>query len=449
MKVLVHATGPWSASSYSILVNRTVPNIVGDGHEVVLSTWYGLQGGPLPWQIRKNGQAIGNVMVLPGAHGDTYGAELMGLSYNRFKADVLITMSDIWVFAKKHTHAINWAPWFPVDYAPLPISIIESMEPAIYPMVYSKWGLQVIEEAGYKAHYVPCSAPSKMYSPGSKEKARSIFNLDRKLGFLVTMVAANKDTHDRKGFSEAIQAFAKFAEAHEDAMLYVHTNWNGPVNIAAMASRLGIQDRVIRPDQYAYNMGMLGEDYMVNVYRASDVHLNTCKSEGFGLPILESQMCGCPVIAPDYSTTDELLFAGWKVAGQPDWAFGAESWRFRVYVESVTMALEEAYRERDNGALKVAAVKGAEKYDNDIIFNRYWRPALVEIEKIVNKGKKVYEIAQNVPMVTVRRQSKADLISGSTEPDPPEPPPPDEPLPGGGTIWMVPKTEKKADLVEV
>lgn len=407
MRILWHGTAPWSPSSYSVLTNRTVPAIVSDGHEVVLSTWYGLAGGPLPWPIkRRDGSLIRNVMVLPQAHGDTYGGEIMKLSYQRYGAEVLITVCDVWVFQKQHTHTLNFCPWFPIDYEPLPRSIIDALEPAIYPMTFSKWGQAVMEQAGLKAHYVPCSAPAKFYTPGDKEKARAIFNLNRKLGYLVTMVAANKDIQDRKGFSEALQGFAKFAAKHDEAMLYLHTNWNGPVNVAAIAASLGIADKVIQPDQYAYNMGMLDEGYMRAVYQASDVHLNTCKSEGFGLPILESQMCGCPVIAPDYSTTDELLFAGWKIQGQPDWAMGADAWRFRVYVDSVADALEEAYRERDNEKLKALATKKAYKYDNEIVFSRYWRPALREIEQLVTKGKTVYEVAKSVDLESVPRRRR-------------------------------------------
>jgi hypothetical protein len=73
----------------------------------------------------------------------------------------------------------------------------------------------------------------------------------------------------------------------------------------------------------------------------------------------------------------------------------------------VADALEEAYQNRDNETLRAQAVKGAKKYDNDIVFNRYWRPALVEIEKKIEKGKRVYEVAKGVnlePIPGQRRQ---------------------------------------------
>lgn len=396
MKIYWHSTAPWSPSSYSILTARTVPNIVRAGQDIILGTWYGLNGQPLPWQVKdRNGQTSHTVTVLPH-HGDPYGADVMKFNYKYHNCNVCITCSDIWVFEPKYTHMMNYAPWFPVDYAPLPDSIAHSMEPAIYPMVFSRWGRDVIREAGLDAHYVPCSAPADLYTPGDKEEARNLFSVTRKYDFLVTVINANKDAQDRKGFAEALQGFAKFLETHPDSMLYCHTNWSGPINIAAMGKRLGISDYIIQPDQYAYNMGLLNEVYLRDVFRASDVLLNTCKSEGFGLPLVEAQMCGCPVIAPDYSTTDELMFAGWKMKGQPDWAFGADSWRYRVFVDEVTSALEEAYRQKGNRKLQRKARNGAKQYDNGRIFAKYWKPALTAIEGIIEKGRTVHAISETI-----------------------------------------------------
>ena len=382
MKILWHSTAPFSPSSYSVLTARTVPYIVRAKNEVVLSTWYGLQGQPLPWQIMSEDgkKPAGNVTMIPHIGGDDYGAGMLRQHYEFTRADVLITCSDVWVFPQRVTAGIPFAPWFPVDHDPAPQPVIDALKDVLYPMCYSQWGTDLLKAAGVDAHYVPCSAPSKVFKPGDKKLARQSFDVNREYEFLVTMVAANKDPSDRKGFSEALRGFAKFAETHGDAILYVHSNWSGPIHIGEMARSLGIDDRVIQPDQYAYNLGMLDEQYLVNVYRASDVLLNPSKSEGFGLGLVEAQMCGCPVISTDFSTIDELLFAGWKLDGQLDWSMGAESWRKRVYADAVSDALEMAYTERDNKALKIQAVNGATSYDNKRIFDKYWRPALKAIE---------------------------------------------------------------------
>lgn len=382
MKILWHSTAPFSPSSYSVLTNRTVPAIVRAGHKVILSTWYGLQGQPLPWAIMDEAgkKQVGNVTILPHLGGDDYGGALIEPHYKFAQADALITCSDVWVFPRSVTNKTIYAPWLPIDHDPIPQPIIDSLQGVEYPMCYSQWGTDLLNEAGVKTHYVPCSAPSKVFKPGDKNLARMKFDIDKDYEFLVTMVAANKDPADRKGFGEALRGFAQFAKTHDDAILYVHSNWSGPIHIGEIARSLGIGDKVVQPDQYSYNMGMLDEEYMATVYRASDVLLNPAKSEGFGLPLVEAQMCGCPIAATDFSTTEELLFAGWKIDGQPDWSAGAESWRLRAYVESIARVLDEAYRERDNETLRKQARIGAQAYDNKLVFNKYWKPALKGIE---------------------------------------------------------------------
>lgn len=94
-------------------------------------------------------------------------------------------------------------------------------------------------------------------------------------------------------------------------------------------------------------------------------------------------MCGCPVAATDFATTDELLFGGWKLEGQLDWYTGADAWRKRPYVSAVTDVLEEAYKNRGNDKLHRKARNGAMRFDNDTVFNQFWKPALRDIEKLI------------------------------------------------------------------
>ena len=390
MKLYWHSTAPFGPSSYSILTNRTVPNIVRAGYGAVAGCWYGLQGKPLPWTIlNKDGSKAGDVWMLPNAGAHAYGVDTIQASYEHHKADVLITCCDVWIFPSGVTHRTNFCPWFPVDHDPAPEGIVKALEPALYPMVYSKFGVEILRKAGVTAYYVPCSAPADVFKPGDQAAARATLNMPTGCEFLVSMVAANKDGQDRKAFGEALQGFAKFAETHPGAYLYCHTNWAGPINIAKIAESLGIRERIIMPDQYAYNFGLLDDAYMVTVYQASDVLLNPCKAEGFGLPIVEAQLCGVPVAATDFATTDELLFAGWKLAGQRDWSPGADSWRLTVYVSEIVAALEAAYAERGNEKLAQKARNGAMRFDNATVFNQYWKPALKEIERRVEAGKVV------------------------------------------------------------
>lgn len=402
MKILWHSSAPWSPSSYSVLTARTVPDIVRAGHEVTLSTWYGLQGQPLPWQILGNdGKSIGNVSVLPSLDGAQYGNKTVHKIYEHIQAEVLITCSDVWVFSQKLTGQTHFCPWLPVDHDPAPPNVVEALESSLFTMVLSKWGTEVLTKAGVEAHYVPASAPIDKFTSDGREAAKEQFILPEGVDFLVSMVAANKDGQDRKGFNEGLLAFAEFHKKRPNSALYLHTNWDGAINVGVMAELLGIEKYVMRPDPIPFALGMLDQTYMANIYRASDVLLNPAKSEGFGIPLLEAQLCGCPVIATDYSTTDELVKTGWKTETIPDWTQGANSYRVRAKVDSLVDALEDAYQHKGNIALRAKARRLVERYDSKRIFKRFWQPALKEIERRINR--KIMPVAE-MPMIEAEIQ---------------------------------------------
>lgn len=391
MKILWHSSAPWGTGSYSVLTKRTVPDIVRLGHHVTCNTWYGLQGEPQKWRILPKGKPeadpVDVVTILPSA-GNSYGVDTMLAAYKASGSEVCISCMDVWVIPPQISSKLSFAPWLPIDHNPCPKPVIDALQTAIYPMCMSKWGTQVLAEAGIEATYVPCSADSNVFKPMDKKLAREKTGIPQDC-FLVTMVAANKDEQDRKGFGEALQGFARFAEKHDDARLYLHTIWGAAIDIGKMVERLGLSEKVIRPNVYAMTMGMYNNEDMATIYNSSDVLLNPAKSEGFGLPILEAQMCGLPVALSDFSTTDELLFAGWRIGGQKHWSFGADSFRFLVYIDSVVDCLEEAYLEAGNKKLKQQARNGAIDLDTEKTIKQYWKPALSEIEKKITCGGKL------------------------------------------------------------
>jgi hypothetical protein len=72
---------------------------------------------------------------------------------------------------------------------------------------------------------VPHGIDTDAYQPHDRRSVREQVGLEED-AFLVGMVAANKGRPSRKGFSQAFQAFAKFAEKHDNAYLYLHTMVN-------------------------------------------------------------------------------------------------------------------------------------------------------------------------------------------------------------------------------
>jgi hypothetical protein len=70
----------------------------------------------------------------------------------------------------------------------------------------------------------------------------------------------------------------------------------------------------------------------------------------------------------------ELVGDGWLVDVQPTWDVAQGCWFFTPLVPSIVDSLQAAYargRGRSQQATEFAA-----NYDADVVFNKYWQPAL-------------------------------------------------------------------------
>ena len=91
----------------------------------------------------------------------------------------------------------------------------------------------------------------------------------------------------------------------------------GALNLNDIVTHLGIRDKVRFSDQYGIITGRIQPQNLAALYGAADVLTATSHAEGFGLPIIEAQACGTPVITTNFSSMPELTGAGWTVEGEP------------------------------------------------------------------------------------------------------------------------------------
>ncbi len=294
---------------------------------------------------------------------------------------LILTLIDVWVLPARDMTRQDCACWTPVDHYPLPPRVAEALLVSqAHAIAMSRFGERALREIGIDPLYAPHGIDTTLYQPHDHEAAKEQFGFSKDQ-FIIGMVAANIGRNPpRKGWSQAFQAFADFASTHADAVLAVHTEPMGHangVNLPQIAQACGIGESQIRfCDQYRARLGY-PLDYMTALYSACDVLLNPALGEGFGIPIVEAQACGTPVIVTDWTAMPELCGAGWLVGGDRYWT-DQESWWKIPRVESIFSRLEDAY---DGAAgLREKAREFSLQYDSDRVFEEHWKPILARIE---------------------------------------------------------------------
>lgn len=377
MRILWHSNAPWAPTGYGAQTGLFAPHVAAE-HELAISAFYGLEGAPIRWN---------DIPVLPGLGGEYGNSSLPEHATRYFNGDprggVVFTLMDVWVISAQMAAGLNMACWVPVDHEPAPPAVLDFFARSnAIPVAMSRFGQEQL--AGLNPLYLPHAVDTTVYRPIDKIKARAGSLPDD--AFVVGMVAANKGRPSRKSFVQAFQAFARFAAEHENAYLYLHTTLDpsvaGGENLTALLRSLGIPtDRVRIADQYAQLFSPHSPENMALIYSSMDVLLNPAMGEGFGVPVLEAQACGVPVIVTDNTAMREVCGAGWRVSGQPYWT-PQGSWQTTPDVGEIVDALEECHGLSTSlrQKLAVTARKHANGYDVHKVVRQHLRPALREIE---------------------------------------------------------------------
>ena len=241
------------------------------------------------------------------------------------------------------------------------------------PIAMSRFGFKQMKQAKLsKARYIPLAFDGGFFHP----KDIRMFSKDK---FNVGMVAANVGTYDRKAWQQNFEGYAKFHERHPDSMLYVHTDIHAEqsVNLEALARAVGID--IGFPFQWQYYVGH-SRELMASIYNSFDVLLSCSRGEGFGIPIIEAQACGTPVIATDFSSMSELATALVQPA-KLEWT-PLNSWQSIPDVEQIDKVLEDAYTMKQDptawSEMKTRRVKFAEAYTLHNVMKNHMYPVFEE-----------------------------------------------------------------------
>ena len=387
-RVLWHSNAPWAPTGYGNQTGLFVPRL-RQHYDLALSAFYGLDGAP---------QNVNGMVIFPAGRNG-YGNDTLAADAQHYGADFVFSLMDVWVLNQQCTRQFRWIPWTPIDHDPVPPACVRALETAYRVVAMSKWGQRKLQEAGFEALYVPHAVETSVYKPLDRAKARARFNADDEL-FIVGGVMANKGAPSRKAFDQQIRAFGRFHKRHPKSLLYLHTEMNGTdggENLWRLLELAGVNtDGFLFPDPYKYGRGFIGAQEMAEVYNAFDVCINATRGEGFGIPIIEAQACGTPVIATDFSAMPELVGAGWTV-GYSDLFMYQDAYQVMPSVDEIEHALEEAFKRKGDAELRAQARAFALDYDADTVMDKYMLPVLREIERTIDGYKERREQVITIP----------------------------------------------------
>lgn len=370
MKIIIYSHPLNAQTGFGTVVRNLVKHLRKE-HEIFILPVSGQSGSPT---------LINDIPILScpaTVHDSVKFAKIWAKHLN---ADLIIQHFDVWMLPP------NWIKempcpvitYAPVDCSPLPQNFREACEGAIMNVAMSRHAQSLFTIAGMRNTYIPHGVDLSLYS--FKADSREKYEMPKE-AFIVGCVATNGSL--RKNIAGQMFAFNRFAADKPNAIMFFHTQPNKVhsqgINVSRVIERFTLLEKFVFPDPDLYSIG-IHESLMPYIYSCFDVLLQCTLGEGFGLPIIEAQACGVPVIGTNCSAITEVIGAGGlTVEGLPLF--------MPYYLSNVTVpdidkivdSLNQIYSDdilRAN--LKKRALENAKIYDWNNIF-KMWDDLLAKL----------------------------------------------------------------------
>lgn len=377
----------FAPTGYGTQTQQVVSRMVKDGHKIAVAANYGLEAIFTEWEgiehFPRGFDQYSNDIIHPYYLDWTR-------RYPNYRHQVF-TLYDVWVFTHPRWDEMPVVSWVPIDHLPIPPKVADFIgKPNVFPIAMSKFGAGLMQRAELDHAYIPHAIDTELFKPtrsvvedsGKHRTGRQMMGDVPEDAFVVGIVNANKGMMPiRKAFDAQILAFSLFAEKHDDAILFLHTErYGGMAGIALdpLIKACGIPDEKIRfVNQYQLRIG-IPQEVMAALYSAMDCLLAPTLGEGFGITVIEAEACEVPVIVNNFSAQPELVSDGISVQGQPIWDPAQQAWFQMPLVSDIVQALELMY-ERKGEKSSEARRHVVENYDADKVYAELWRPLLEDL----------------------------------------------------------------------
>jgi len=353
MKLIWYSTTPHAGVGYGILTRALVHRMIADGHQVDVATKHHLAGQFVIEGIKVfDGREIGLVNRI--CEEENY--------------DYIISCMDTWVLPDSF---VKWVAINLLDTEFIYPKLISSIKSSQFQVALTEHGKRELERVGFKPFYAPLGVDTKLFRPDPElRQAYRVKKGWKDDEFIIGLVGINYVT-DRKNIVGTLRAFQGFHQRHPNSILYLHTDMMGSATqglpmlwiMGACGfddSGKGKQGPVQWVDQKAYHLWDIAQSELAGLYNAIDVFCLPSTGEGFGLPWIEAQASGCPIIAADATSGKQLCLSGWLIPALEDYfMFSTQlSWYVKAPPSAIDEKLELAYKAWESGKIRT--------YQNDL-----------------------------------------------------------------------------------
>lgn len=419
MRIVWSSNSPFCQTGYGIQTAVATQNLKKMGHEVSLFPFFGFQGVKIDW----NG-----IPLYPNNTQD-WGVNDAQAIFEEEGADLYISLVDVWVL-NNLDQRIPWVPWTPIDHDPVPPLVLETLKgnPSIVkPIAMTRFGQRALKDKGIDAYYLPHTVNTEAYRRDEQIRytGRCVYEWEDK--FVIGTIGTN--TVERKNWNATMQGIHLFAKHHGlgtpecDIRCFWHTDpgqKNG-INLVLLREALGLDIVSFFPREKDMRFG-ISRDKMASMINAFDVFLLPSRGEGFGIPLIEAQACGVPVITTKFTGQEELIGSGWGLTrGILEWT-NQNSWWVVADPHEIAQYLEEAYQlwKTDKyEEMKVNAREFAMQFSEDRVYQYMWPPVLEDIENRLKTPKNLEGVQPwrlNLIPPSCKPRKVLDLGCGLTKP---------------------------------
>lgn len=285
MRILLIGDAPWLPTEDGQQLGELARRLRDDLHSVFFMPTKGMStnvGGA----FTKDG-----IEFLP-VDGDS-GNDIVKWHVLHTGADLVISRGDASRFDKFRGSEFRWIAWFPGRKATN--TVLRHTRGVIVPTVYDENAL--LEYGMHSRVFKPAVLPAFRKGDHDTRYFRERHGIPED-AFLIVSVGPTD-----KNFPRLLKGFAEFHKRHNNARLYLHTDWDGPPNLSQWAATYGVPENAMTfPDPYNFHIGYPA-DVQAAMYAAANVVVNPSRRI---MPVLESMTVGTPVIYQNIADFAEL-----------------------------------------------------------------------------------------------------------------------------------------------